>query len=232
MSLLSLEQVVADSRLGDSSLFDACDERQIAKLFRSARTLRYGRGKLVYEQGAEARDAYWLLGGGIKLNYDAGNARIKVMQLVYPRALFGLDDLLVDRHHHFGAVTFTPSEILVVDGDSLVDVMKANARFAVALLRYLGGQYRENADWWGRVNQLGAREKVAAYLLAETDDRAGEDAVRASPTRRDIASLLGITPETLSRELAYFRERDWVRFERSGALRVRQADSLRAIVQP
>ncbi|MCZ7599711.1 MAG: helix-turn-helix domain-containing protein [Gammaproteobacteria bacterium] len=96
--------------------------------------------------------------------------------------------------------------------------------------RLWGARFRDYAIWCARFNHCGAREKVAAFLVSDSSRR-GEAGYRAAyPTRRDIASLLGITPETLSRELSYFRRKGWVHVGQNGSLTVDDDNSLRAMI--
>jgi len=69
-----------------------------------------------------------------------------------------------------------------------------------------------------------AREKVAAFvwMLAEhCECRGGQDtAIELPMTRGDIADYLGLTTETVSREMTYLRERGLITMQNSGMLRV------------
>ncbi|KAA3619125.1 MAG: Crp/Fnr family transcriptional regulator [Proteobacteria bacterium] len=226
MIVNSPEYMKIRETLNGFAVFDACSESEMAELLRSSYTRKVPRGKHLYEAGENARDVYLLLDGGVKLCSEVPRQRPKVLQLVYPLELFGMFDVLTDSDRDLSAIAMSASEALVIDGEAFKTLLNNNARFAVSILRGWGTRFREFASWCFRFNHYGAREKVAAYLIEEfsVSGKTGNRAV--VPTRRDIASLLGITPETLSRELSYFRKRGWVSVDQKGALRVSDTESL------
>jgi CRP/FNR family transcriptional regulator len=177
-----------------------------------------------------AEEVCVLLDGGVKLCTQTPGYRPKVLQLIYPIDYFGLFDTLNDGRRDLSAITMAPSEILLINGHSFREQLERNALFSVQLLSIWGQRFREFSKWCFRYNHLGAREKVAAYLLNQTITDSGRGNKTVNPTRRDIASLLGITPETLSRELSYFKGRGWIRTEKSGGLAVEDAESLSGIL--
>ncbi len=211
-------------------LFSPCDESDISSLLHASYSRRISRGKNVFESGDFARDVYLLLEGGVKLCSEVDGSRAKVLQIVYPMDLFGLFDVLTDGRRDLSAFAIATTDLLVVDADVFLGLLRGNAPFALGILKGWGERFREFSSWCFRFNHYGAREKVAAYLINEDGKRGNEDCPQAQPTRRDIASLLGITPETLSRELSFFRKQGWVDVESGGGLKVADSKSLGALI--
>jgi CRP-like cAMP-binding protein len=217
-------------RLRECNIFDCCDEKQVSTLLYASYCQKLARARPVYRQGDFARDVYVLLEGGVKLCSEGGDERPKVLQLVEPMELFGIFDVLSGGKHDVSAVTLSPSDVLVIDADAFVTMLNQNAPFAVRILSGCGHRFREFSTWCFRFNHYGAREKVAAYLIKDSRKARNSTLRKVNPTRRDIASLLGITPETLSRELSYFRKQGWVRVEQDGALLVDDGNSLQSLL--
>lgn len=231
MIVNSPEYLKLRTLLGQYELFDECNETEMTALLHASYPKKVARGKFVYESGDFARDIYILLNGGVKLCSEAPGQRPKVIQLIYPMDIFGLFDVLSNERRDLSATAISLSEVLVVDGDAFTGLLKENAGFSVKILSGWGARFREFSSWCFRYNHYGAREKVAAYLIKEFGSCDHQRPPHAMPTRRDIASLLGITPETLSRELSYFRQRGWVRVEKNGDLSVADSKSLGYILQ-
>ncbi len=216
--------------LGQCELFSPCTEGELSSLLHASYSRRISRGKNVFESGDFARDVYLLLEGGVKLCSEVDGTRAKVLQIVYPMELFGLFDILTDGHRDLGAYTIATSDLLVIDADAFLALLRSNAPFALGILKGWGDRFREFSSWCFRFNHYGAREKVAAYLVNENGKREADELHQVQPTRRDIASLLGITPETLSRELSFFRRQGWIDVASGGELRVADCDSLRGLI--
>jgi CRP-like cAMP-binding protein len=232
MNARSPEFVGLKEKVRRCALFEPCSDVELDGLLHAARSLGIVRGKPIYQAGDPARDVYLLLEGGVKLSVDVGEGRLKVVRLVYPVSMFGLLDAFGEGGHELNAVAIASGEMIVFDAEAVIAVLKVNARFSVEVIASLSEQLRVLTRESARYNQLGAREKVAAYLVEEARSVRAGSARKRSPTRRDIASLLGIAPETLSRELGFFKQKGLLRVETNGSLHVVDTESLESLVEP
>jgi CRP-like cAMP-binding protein len=77
---------------------------------------------------------------------------------------------------------------------------------------------------------LNAEQRVAAYLLEHRDTDDLDGPVGNIPYRRkDLASRLNLTPETLCRVLGHFRKRGWISMPSNSKLLIHDADALREL---
>ncbi|GJL80441.1 MAG: transcriptional regulator [marine bacterium B5-7] len=232
MIINSPEYYKARKALDTSDLFSKCGDNELAALLNASYFRKVQRNRNIYLADDIAREAFLLLSGGVKLCTPVKNKRDKVIQIVRPMDLLGIFDILTDGQRDLSAYAISPCELLMIDGDILTELISGNTHFCTQILMSLGMRYKETSSWCFRYNHYGAREKVAAYLVTESRREYAEDDSIINPSRRDIASLLGITPETLSRELSFFKKHEWVRVDPKGVIQVVNSESLSELFNP
>lgn len=110
---------------------------------------------------------------------------------------------------HF-AVTLTEAEICTFHHDDIRDYLLRFPSVAVTMLETLSDRLGRTEQQLSSMVGENAEHRVAHYLLdvAETQ---GRSSILLPMAKKDVASYLGLTPETLSRRLAQFEEAGWIR---------------------
>lgn len=112
----------------------------------------------------------------------------------------------------------------MVPGESLRRAMQEDAAFCFAVSEELAGCYRGFVRSIKNQKLRDSTERLANYLLTQRARQGGKDEITLPHEKRVLASLLGMTPENLSRAFAklsaqgVFVEAAHVRFEKIPAL--------------
>lgn len=93
------------------------------------------------------------------------------------------------------------SEVLLIPGETLREVARSDPAFAFAVSEELSGCYAGVVRALKNQRLRGTLERLANYLLTR-HRRHGETRLRLPSRKRVLASLLGMTPENLSRGFA------------------------------
>ncbi|MBS0386625.1 MAG: cyclic nucleotide-binding domain-containing protein [Proteobacteria bacterium] len=144
---------------------------------------------------------YMLLEGQVEL-HGTWNDHETVMAILRPVSSFLLAAVVLDADALMSARTLERCEILMIPGDAIRTAMQLDARFAMAVSRDLAGGYRGLVRTIKNHKLRSGVERLANHLLAlRSADNAGST-VRLHYEKRILASLLGMTPENLSRAFA------------------------------
>jgi CRP/FNR family transcriptional regulator len=104
--------------------------------------------------------------------------------------------------------------------------------FGLALYRAISRELDATRDLLLTLGQLGALERVATFLLviAKRSAQTGSNSsnvLRLPMTRCDIADLLGLTIETISRSLTRLRQRKLIEIIHNSEIRILDIEQLR-----
>ena len=169
----------------------------------------YVSGQEIHGQGGWADRIYEVVRGAVRSYKTLSDGRRQICAFYLPKEIFGWEN---GPTYRFTTEAIVDTTVRVVRRQNLEYVATTDVRVTRSLLSMTTTnlEHAENQMMLlGRKNSL---EKVAAFLL-EMDRRLSGSGVLALPmTRRDIADYLGLTVETVSRELSQLRASGTLKF--------------------
>jgi CRP/FNR family transcriptional activator FtrB len=166
-----------------------------------AHVQRFPSGTMLLLEGDPVDFLYVLLDGQVEL-HGTWNDRETVLTILRPVSTFILAAVVLDATALMSARTLERCEILMIPGDAIRTAMRLDPSFAVSVSRDLAGCYRGLVRNIKNVKLRNSTERLANYLLAlRAIDNSGS-VVRLHHEKRILASLLGMTPENLSRSFS------------------------------
>jgi CRP/FNR family transcriptional regulator, anaerobic regulatory protein len=201
------------------------DERD--SLARAGRTRTLKRGDLLFGAGDESVACATLLKGALKVTSVDENGTERILALVHPAGFVG--ELFAPFAHH-DVVALTDSELCVFPKSEMGRAVDAHPKLAQALLRRTQEDLLQSRELLALSGRRSAGSKVAGFLmgLAEAASDSSCHAAREFElplTRGEIAGMLGLTIETVSRALTKL-ERDGL-IRRKGARGIELVDPAR-----
>jgi CRP/FNR family nitrogen fixation transcriptional regulator len=189
------------------------DALDLLEQFGATVTIRHDRD--IVGQGDAAEFCYKILSGWVRRVKLMEDGRRQVCAFLMPGDLFGFDDLVT---HDFAAEAVS-DVVLRRYPRRLVEAL-ADGRLALARrLRDLTAiSLRTAHSHLMLLGRKSASERIASFLLemAERLPEHGDCVVCLPMTRTDVADYLGMTIETVCRNLAQFRRDGTIAIERGG----------------
>jgi len=182
-------------------LFKSASPRTFANLISGGFLQKLPAGTTLLMEGDPVDFLYVLVEGLVELQ-GTWNDKETTLAVLRPVSTFILAAVVLDADALMTARTIERSDILMISGEAVRRAMKDDAAFAVAVAEELSGCYRGVVRAVKNQKLRGASERLANYLLAEQVSQGGHPAVVLPHEKRLLASLLGMTPENLSRAFA------------------------------
>lgn len=162
---------------------------------------RFPSGTTLLLEGDPVDFLYVLLDGQVEL-HGTWNDRETVLSILRPVSTFILAAVVLDTDALMSARTLERCEILMIPGDAIRTAMRLDSRFGMAVSRDLAGAFRGMVRCNKNMKLRNSTERLANYLLTQRATHNSGGAVRLHHEKRVLASLLGMTPENLSRSFA------------------------------
>ena len=174
----------------------------------SSRSFTLEGGETLYREGETPESVYAVTTGLVKLVSYLPDGRSRIVRLLGADSVVGFDGLVNDTHPHTAIavnrvtgfrIPLAPLERLRTESAELHD----------ALLTRLH-QHLQYADTWITQFSTGpvkARVARLVEFLTTVEDNTGDDEVQLL-TCEEMADILGVTPESVSRVLAEFKRND------------------------
>lgn len=154
----------------------------------------------LFRQGDRADFLHILIAGAVELHAE-WNGRETVMAVLRPVSSFILAACIRDMPCLMSARTLARSRILLLPAVDLRAAIRHDPELAQAVMSELASGYRSMVRQAKNLKLRSARERLAAWLLAQAQREGGVNSFLLPVEKRHLASFLGMTPESLSRLL-------------------------------
>jgi len=155
----------------------------------------------LFELGQNADFLHVLVDGLVEL-YASSAGRQTTMRIVEPVTSFIQAAVITDMPYLMSARTLAPSRIMLVPAALMREVVKEDTALMQATMRELAVAYRDMVAALVDMKLRQSAERLGNLILKQELRQGSTGKVRLKPEKRLLASLLGMTPENLSRAFA------------------------------
>lgn len=181
-------------------LFRNMLQANFAALMQAAYAQRFPSGLELIRQGERADFLHVVVEGSVEL-YAQWQGRTTTMAVVRPVGTFILAACVRDLPYLMSARTLEPTRLLLIPASDLRSIFRTDPEFAVSIVGELAGAFRSMARHAKNLKLRTSRERIACYLMKQSQLAGGADRFVLQVEKRLVASYLGMTPENLSRAL-------------------------------
>lgn len=192
-------------RLRSLPLFEAARPETFALLSRGAAATTCHRAVQLVVEGQADDHLHVLLEGLVELE-SSWNDRGSTLALLRPTSTFSVASVVLGIPALTSARALDGSRLLRIPGSDLRQAMRTDLDFAVAVAEEVSGCYCGVVRTLKAYKLRSAIERLANYLLSRHRQQGGGASLRLDCAKRTLASLLGMTPENLSRAFASLAE--------------------------
>jgi CRP/FNR family transcriptional regulator len=217
--------MIAAPFLARSQLLAEATPEARAQLARSARRRDAARGTLIYAAGARADGVYVVASGWVALVLHESPARESIVHLCGPGESFGEEELAAGACM-LSARAVSPALLVHLPREDVLEAMARHPSLTQCALRSVSRRVLQAAQLVGAAATRSALQRLAGYLLRgiRPDEPAPAKFTLGVP-KGALASLLGVTRETLSRLLAQLAGRGLLEL-RGRTIRILRPDGL------
>ncbi len=195
--------------LRSCGFFASVDEPTIRKIAATATVEAFGRGEMIFPEGAECRGMYIVARGTVKVYKIGPDGREHVLHVAEPGDIFGEAALFLGQGYPAYAAAVRNSSLVLLRRTAFVELLRSDPELCFKLLGAMSIWAHRLVSKLEMITLRDAGERLASYMLG----RAGESGeFELTVPKSTLAAELDIASETLSRLFS--------RFEAQGAIEV------------
>ncbi|MEK4023293.1 Crp/Fnr family transcriptional regulator [Sporosarcina sp. FSL W7-1283] len=206
-------------------LFNHLDKQQMDQIVALARSISYPRGEMIYHSGDRSEGLYILHKGRVKVYRLSENGKEQLVRILKPGEFTGELSLFDAKPHDVYAETLEAVELCIIQRDEMQQLLQSHPAISLRMLTEFSSRLADTELRAARIAMESAETRLALYL-ADLSEEQQQLTIRLPMSRKDLASHLGTTPETISRKLSVFEERGWIRQTGSKIVEIFDLDSL------
>jgi CRP/FNR family transcriptional regulator len=168
-------------------------------------TSSYPEGAIVFVEGQAARGVYVVCQGRAKLTTTSRDGKTLILRIAQAGEILGLHSAVSDTPHELTVETLQPCQLAFVSREDFVRFLKTHGDACLHAARDLS---RDCQAAYNSIRSIGlshsAMEKLARLLLQWTSEGKMTDGairVKLALTHEEVAQILGISRETVTRLL-------------------------------
>jgi len=192
--------------LADFFMFRELATEQIKTIAGHSQLIEFPRGTSVFNRGDAAVGLYILLEGQLKLGVTSPQGTEKIISIVTPGESFGEAILFLERQFPVYAQAILDSQVLLVPKNLIFSMLDHDPLFSRKMLAGLSVRMHQLVQDIEMLSLQSCTQRFIGYLLQISADAPDASNITLPASKTTIASLLNLTPETLSRTLAKLQQ--------------------------
>lgn len=207
-------------------IFNHLEDKQMEEIMRVTKSASYKKGEIIYRDGDKSDSLYIVSSGKIRIYRLSESGKEQLVRILTPGDFTGELALFRESIHTSYAEAMRDTDVCMITRYELQEFL---IKFPSISLRILS-EFSDRLDKSETQTTRFATEKVEtrlAFFLAECLENQEESMkIKLPMSRKDLASYLGTTPETISRKLGELEEQGYIRQESGNKIEILDLDGL------
>src|SRR6202163_5128294 len=211
-------------------IFCDLDNEAFEQLCRYAKHSTLKRGTTIVSKGDPGNSLIAVISGTVKISVSSPDGRSAILNLIGPGEIFGEIALLDGGERTADATANTNCEVFIIDRREFIPFVRSQPALAMKFIELLCARLRWTSDQVEEVILQNLPGRLASALIRLTEKHKLEPQGRTiAITQQEISEMVGMTRESINKQLRSWAARDWVRLEH-GAIVVLKAEPLQTLV--
>ena len=212
-------------------IFADLEPEAFEQLCRYAKHSTLKRGTTLFSKGDPGHSLYAVISGTVKMSISSPDGRNAILNIVGPGEIFGEIALLDGQARSTDAIANSNCELFVIDRREFIPFVKAQSALAMKFIELLCERLRSTSDQVEQIILQNLPGRLASALLRLSEKHTSAPQGRTiAITQQEISEMVGMTRESINKQLRAWAARDLVRLEH-GAIVVLNAESLREMAE-
>lgn len=212
-------------------MFADLEPEALDQLCRYAKHTTFKRGAMIAAKGDPGSSLFAVVSGTVKISTSSPEGRNAILNLIGPGEIFGEIAVLDGAPRSADATANSSCELFIIDRRDFLPFISSHPTLAMKLIELLCGRLRQTSEQVEQIILQNLPGRLASALLNLTEKRrldAGSGTI--SITQQEISEMVGMTRESINKQLRAWAGRHWVRLEHGG-IAVLHAPALRELAE-
>ena len=212
-------------------IFCDLEPEALDQLCRYAKHITLKRGASIFCKGDPGNSMFAVISGTVKISVSSPDGRNPILNLIGPGEIFGEIAVLSGEPRTADAIANAQCEIFVIDRREFLPFVKSQPALSMKFIQLLCERLRRTSEQVEQIILQNLPGRLASALIGLTEKRKLEPANHTiAITQQEISEMVGMTRESINKQLRAWAARKWVRLEH-GAIVVLDVGSLRELAE-
>lgn len=206
-------------------IFNHLEKEEMNSIARTTQQIALKKGDTLYRAGDKFQSLYIVHIGKLKVYRLSENGKEQVIRILKPGDFTGELALFTESVHDAFAEAMEKTEICSIQQSHLQEFLQQHPNISLKMLNEFSKRL-DNAEHQIISFATEQAETRIALFLAQQVEETQSMKIELPMSRKDLASYLGTTPETISRKLTLFEGHGWIKQTDQRAIEILDLDAL------
>ena len=184
-------------------IFSNLTEEEMLEVRAITKDRVYEKGEMVYKAGDKGEKLYVIHTGKVKISRFTESGKEQVIRVLGPGEFMGELSLFSSEPVKDYGEVVERANMCIIDGHKLKELMVKYPSISFKIMEELSKRLERAENLIENINHYSVEKRLAQTLLDLAD---GKGVIKLEITKKDLASNIGMSQETLSRKLSAFQE--------------------------
>jgi CRP/FNR family transcriptional regulator len=167
----------------------------------------YKKGEIIYFAGDKIENLYIINNGKVKITKISETGKEQIIRIL------SMGDFIEELSIFTKSISTKNVEAIedtimcIVSGTNMKRIIDNKPSIALKIMQELGKRLEKTEKLMETIGLFSVEKRVIQMLLEMADEN---DIVNLSISKKDLATYIGMSQETLSRKLSYFQSQGWI----------------------
>lgn len=206
-------------------IFNHLEEEQMVEVMALIHSRSYKKGEDIYQTG-NASDALYIVRRGIvKIYRISESGKEQILRILNPGDFTGELALFNESVHDAFASALVDTDICMIKRNDLQNLLLKYPNISMKILSELSHRLAQSETQTTRATER-VELRIALFLVESMDHNSKSDVITLPMSKKDLASYLGTTPETISRKLLEFEDAGLIKQLSNKSIKIIDVDGL------
>jgi CRP/FNR family transcriptional regulator len=187
-------------------IFNHLEPAQMDEIMSLIRSLKFKRGENLYSPGDPANTLYIVSEGKIKIYILSESGKEQLIRFLRPGDFTGELALFSDTVHEAYAEAIEDTSVCTITRSEFNELLLKYPSISLKVLSEFSHRLEQSEKQTTRFATERVETRIALFLIECLDRDSKSQIVELPMSKRDLASYLGTTPESISRKLTEIEE--------------------------
>lgn len=202
--------------LRDHPIFGLLGSELLEKLSARAIARKVKRGTTIFRKDDPGASLFAVCIGSVRISTASLDGKDIVLNVMNPGEVFGEIALLDGRPRTADATAITDCELLVIERRDFLPLVHDRPQVALKLVEILCARLRQTSQQVEDVMFLDLPARLAKTLIRLSKMKAPGEPAKIAITQRELSQLVGVSRESINKQLRDWERRRLIRIERGG----------------
>lgn len=206
-------------------IFNHLEEEQMDEVMALIHSKSYKKGEDIYQTGNASDALYIVRRGRVKIYRISESGKEQILRILNPGDFTGELALFNESVHDAFASALVDTDICMIKRNDLQNLLLKYPNISMKILSELSHRLAQSETQTTRATER-VELRIALFLVESIDHNSKSDVITLPMSKKDLASYLGTTPETISRKLLEFEDAGLIKQLSNKSIKIIDVDGL------